>query len=120
MIEKCIATLFLDREITHREHLKTNSYAQHIALKTFYDDIVDMTDAIVEAYQGRNGIIKNIPILSNDKPDLDIADILETHLARIERMRYQAVPEKDTAIQSLIDDVIILYLSTIYKLKNLK
>jgi hypothetical protein len=38
----------------------------------------------------------------------------------IESMRYAAVDKKDTAIQNLIDEAVALYLSTLYKLRNLK
>ncbi len=41
-----IATLLLARDITHREHLKTRSYAQHMALGDFYTGIVDLADSL--------------------------------------------------------------------------
>jgi hypothetical protein len=53
----------LARDLAHREHLKTKSYAQHKALGKFYNDIVDNADAIAEAYQGQYGLMKNIEIL---------------------------------------------------------
>lgn len=41
MIARLIAILFLSREVAHRAHLNTKSYAQHMALGSFYDDIID-------------------------------------------------------------------------------
>lgn len=119
MIGRLIALLFLSREIAHREHLRTKSYAQHMALASFYDGVVDVADSIAEAYQGRHGIIDKIPFLTNDT-DGDIVSVLEKQLAAIEKLRYTAVPKDDTAIQNLIDEAVSLYLSTLYKLKNLK
>jgi len=122
MIDKLIATMFLSREVAHREHLRvtgTGSFSIHMALNTFYLEIVERADAIVEAYQGRHTIISNIPILTMEM-DEDIDDILESHMNDIEDMRYSAVDKKDTAIQNLIDEAIALYLSTLYKLRNLK
>jgi hypothetical protein len=119
MIGRLIALLFLSREIAHREHLRTKSYAQHMALNTFYDEIVGIADSIAEAYQGRHGIIDKIPFLTNDT-DGDIASVLEKQLAAVEKLRYTAVQKDDTAIQNLIDSAVELYLSTIYKLRNLK
>lgn len=119
MIGRLIALLFLGREIAHREHLRTKSYAQHMALNTFYDEVVGIADSIAEAYQGRNGIIDNIPMLTNDSTG-DIASVLEKQLAAIEKLRYTAVSKDETAIQNLIDEAVALYLSTIYKLRNLK
>lgn len=117
-IGQLIATLFLDRDLTHREHLRTNSYAAHVALNAFYDGIVDAADKLAEAYQGRHGVIDDIPLLSNDIEG-DIIDVLEAHLASIEDMRYEAVDKSDTPLQNIIDEAIGLYLSTLYKLKTL-
>jgi hypothetical protein len=119
MIGRLIALLFLGREIAHREHLRTKSYAQHMALNAFYEGVVDKADSIAEAYQGRHGIIDSIPMLT-ETAGSDIVTTLEKQLAAIEKLRYTAVSKDDTAIQNLIDEAVELYLSTLYKLKNLK
>jgi hypothetical protein len=119
MIARLIAILFLSREVAHREHLNTKSYAQHMALGSFYDTIVDNADSIAEAYQGRHGLIGKIPMLTETDTG-DIADILEKHLGMVEKLRYTAVEKSDTPIQNLIDTAVETYLSTLYKLRNLK
>ena len=118
MIARLMAILFLSREVAHRAHLSTKSYAEHIALGSFYDDIIDNADAIAEAYQGRNGLIGKIPMLTEESTG-NIADILEKHLGMIEKLRYTAVEKTDTPIQNLIDTAAETYLSTLYKLRNL-
>lgn len=121
MIARLIAILFLSREVAHRVHLGTTSYSQHMALGSFYDDIIENADAIAEAYQGRHGLIGKIPMLTeSDIETSDIADILEKHLGSLEKLRYTAVEKSDTAIQNLIDTAVETYLSTLYKLRNLK
>jgi len=117
MIGRLIALLFLSREFAHREHLRTKSYAQHMALGAFYEGIVGIADSIAEAYQGRHEII-DIPYL-DAPPKGDAVSVLEKQLAAIEKLRYTAVPKEDTAIQNLIDEAVELYLSTLYKLRNL-
>ena len=119
MIARLIAIMFLSREVAHREHLNTKSYAQHVALGSFYDTIIDNADSIAEAYQGRHGLIGKIPMLTESDTG-DIADILEKHLGMIEKLRYTAVEKADTPIQNLIDTAVETYLSTLYKLRNLK
>lgn len=122
MIGELIATMFLSREVAHREHLRVTgagSFSRHMALNTFYLEIVERADTIVEAYQGRHSIIEDIPMLTAEM-DEDIVKVLESHLKDIEDMRYDAVDKKDTAIQNLIDEAVALYLSTLYKLRNLK
>jgi len=44
MIDKLIATMFLSREVAHREHLRVigpGSFSIHSALGTFYTEIVE-------------------------------------------------------------------------------
>jgi DNA-binding ferritin-like protein len=118
-IGQLIAILFLSRELAHREHLRTKSYSQHVALNTFYDEVIDKADAIAEAYQGRYGIIDKIPLLDNDMAG-SIDMVLEKQLDAVEKLRYTAVEKSDTTIQNLIDEAVALYLSTLYKLRNLK
>ena len=118
-IGQLIAMLFLGREIAHREHLRTKSFSQHMALNTFYNEVVEIADSIAETYQGRHGIIDKIPLLDNDMTgSIDV--VLEQQLAAIEKLRYTAVERTETAIQNLIDEAVALYLSTLYKLRNLK
>lgn len=111
-----IGLLFYARTITHIEHLKTKSYAQHVALGSFYDEVIELADNLAEAYQGCEGIIEGIPIFHNPLSEpIDV--FLEKQVKMIEKLRV-GVSEK-SAIQNLIDTVIELYLSTIYKLRNL-
>jgi hypothetical protein len=117
-IGQLIGTLFLSREIAHREHLKTRSFADHMALDAFYNGVVEIADSITEAYQGRNGII-DIPFVPNNYSGATI-DMIQSLLDEVENMRYSAVDQGDTAIQNLIDEAVALFLSTLYKLKNLK
>jgi hypothetical protein len=44
MIEQLMAILFLSRDLAHREHLRTKSYAQHKALQKFYEGIVEQAE----------------------------------------------------------------------------
>jgi DNA-binding ferritin-like protein len=60
MFEKLISTLMASRDQAHIFHWQTTgdgSYAAHKALCKYYDAIPDMLDALVEAYQGRHGIV---------------------------------------------------------------
>lgn len=119
-IAQLLAIMFLSRDMAHRAHWKTKSYSQHMALGSFYDEIVDRADSIAEAYQGRYHIIDDIPILNADGEKADIADVLESHMEDIEKLRYMACDKDDTPLQNLIDSAVETYLTTLYKLRNLK
>ena len=116
-MEEIIGLLFLDRNLAHLEHLKTKSYAAHMALNGFYEGVIDLADKLAEAYQGAEGIMQDIPLMSN-VPNEPIDMTLYSHMQMIEAMRKSAC--KITAIQNIIDEVVSLYLSTIYKLRNLQ
>jgi hypothetical protein len=113
-----IGTLFLARDVAHSVHLNTRSYAKHKALKGFYEGVVDLADTLAEAYQGRHGLIGPISLMSAKKTN-NILEFLEGQLADIEEMRYKVVDKSDTALQNIMDEIVALYLSTIYKLKFL-
>jgi len=115
-----IAVCFLSREVAHREHLKTDSYAAHKALQEFYEGIIPLADALAEACMGRHKtVMKDIPYLAPEgKPD--IISQLEMHLAAIEAQRYRDLDKTDTALQNLVDEIVELYLSTLYMLRRFK
>lgn len=120
MINEFIATIFLARDVAHREHLRTKNYSQHKALGHFYEDIAELADKLTEAYQGRYGIIKDIPILTETEKYKEPVYCIAEKLQYLERNRYKCIPKEDTALQNIVDEVVGEFLSTIYKLENLK
>ena len=113
-----LGNLFLARDVAHSVHLNTRSYAKHKALNKFYVGIIDLADELAEAYQGRYGLIGPITLQSAKKTN-NVVEFLEDSLKTIEDMRYEAIDKDDAAIQNLIDNIVVLYLKTIYKLKFL-
>ena len=90
----------------------------YIALNGFYDGIVDLADKFAEAYQGRHGLIGPISLMSAKKTG-NIIEFLEDQLDEIEKARYEICDKSETALQNIIDEIVGLYLSTLYKLKFL-
>jgi hypothetical protein len=113
-----VGRLFLARDVTHSAHLNTRSYARHKALESFYESIIGLADAFAEAYQGRHGLIGPIA-LQGIKRQGNVVDFLEAQLADIEEARYEVCDRSDSSIQQLIDDIVELYLKTLYQLKFL-
>ena len=113
-----IGQLFLARDVAHSVHLNTRSYAKHKALNGFYDEIIELADGFAEAYQGRYGLIGPISLMSAKKTG-NIIEFLENQLEEIEAGRYDVCKKEDTPLQNLIDGIIELYLSTLYKLRFL-
>lgn len=113
-----VGTLFLGRNVAHSVHLNTRSYSKHVALQAFYDEVVDAADKFAEAYQGRHGLIGPIAIPAAKKTT-NIIEFLQDQLDEIEKGRYEVCDKTDTPIQNIIDEIVGLYLSTLYKLRFL-
>jgi hypothetical protein len=113
-----IGLLFLARDVAHSVHLNTRSYSKHVALNIFYERIIGVADDFAEAYQGRHGLIGPIT-LNSAKKTANIIEFLQDSLAQIEAARYQVCDESDSTLQQLIDNIIEVYLRTLYKLKFL-
>jgi hypothetical protein len=113
-----VGLFFLARDVTHSVHLNTRSYSKHKALQKFYENIIDLADGFAEAYQGRYGLLGPISLMSAKKTS-NVVEFLENQLAEIESVRYDVCDKDDSPLQNLIDGIIELYLSTLYKLRFL-
>ena len=113
-----IGILFLARDVTHSVHLNTRSFSKHTALNIFYDRIVGAADDFAEAYQGRHGLVGPITLHSAKKTG-NIIEFLEDSLQQIEDARYEVADKTDSSLQQLIDNIIEIYLRTLYKLRYL-
>ena len=113
-----LGMLFLARDVAHSVHLNTRSYSKHKALNIFYERIVGAADDFAESYQGRHGLIGPISLMSAKKT-ANIIEFLEDQLKEIEDARYDIVDKSDSSLQQLIDNIIEIYLRTLYKLRFL-
>jgi GTPase Era involved in 16S rRNA processing len=113
-----VGTLFLARDVAHSVHLNTRSFAKHMALNTFYDEVVELADKFSEAFQGRHGLIGPISLMSATKTN-NIIEFLQSSMDEVEKCRYEVCDKTDTPMQNIIDEIVGLYLSTLYRLKYL-
>jgi len=114
------STLFASRIQAHVFHLQTPSFAAHSALNTYYDEIVGLTDSFIEGYQGKYGIIKGYAnvILQEYESDDAVINYFTTLDMYISKTRNLVC--SDSYLQNIIDEIILLINSTLYKLKYLK
>jgi len=118
-IKGLVQKLFESRQVAHNVHLQTKSYAMHKALNSFYDDIIELADSLIETYQGQYGLINDYKIdIPNIKPE-GIIDYLEES-AEIFKIGHNSFDEKDTHLHNILDEIVGLTYSTLYKLKFLK
>jgi len=122
MIGEFAAVLFLARDLAHRAHLRTQgpgSFAAHEALGEFYPRVVELTDNLVEAYQGCYLELVHIPLIGDDFPG-DILQSMKDQREWLKANRYKAVKKEETQLQNIIDEIVQLYDSTIFKLHFLE
>lgn len=116
-VEEFFGTLLYSKTETHKSHLETSTNRDHVTLNDFYDDIVDLVDDLIEAYQGIHGKVNGYEnILKTDGPDAvgyleDLRDMV-----RAGRDEYC----KESELQSICDEILELIDSTLYKLKEFK
>ncbi len=111
-----VARAFAARSAAHFAHLRARSYAEHMALEGFYEDILDPVDQFCEVFQGFHGLIKDFPdvLPSKDAPLVflvDFADWLKKNRA--------ACAAGETCLQNIIDEAIAVTVRAIYKLRFL-
>jgi hypothetical protein len=115
-----VSTLLASRTQAHIYHLQTPSFAAHKALNKFYDKIVGFTDSFVEGYQGKYGIITgyaNVALQEYESCEaiINYFTILDIYITKTREL---VCP--DSYLQNIIDEIVMLINSTIYKLKYLK
>lgn len=105
--------------ITHIMHWQTESYAAHKALGEFYKTMPGLVDYLVEAYQGKTGIILlKFPVEMDSYEDMAPLDYMEYLSKELDDSRGLFGPEPE--IQNLVDRVADLIDSTMYKLCRFK
>lgn len=108
--------LFHARDFAHYAHLRSKFYAQHKALNSFYDDIVDLADQLYETFAGQYGQQK---FEFETVQESDVLDYFE-NIAKFFMESHSAFDKKDTHLHNIIDEIVSLIYQTIYKLKFLK
>ena len=114
-----LITLLNAATIGHVLHLQSRSYAEHKTLNTFYSELPDLVDSVIEAWQGRHGELVDYPdqmveVIEN-RDALEFVNYLKVLL---EEERY--VLGEESEIQNLVDEIAALIDSTLYKLTFLK
>ena len=114
-----VSKLRFSVEQTQVYHWQSQSLSEHKALNRYYDGIPDITDGLVESYQGKYGILKGYKSyqIADYTTSDEVIGFLKGLSEDIENLR-QSIQE--SYIQNQIDGAVELIQSTIYKLENLK
>lgn len=116
MIEELVSRTFAARDVAHREHHRTRSYSQHVALGEFYTAIIEQIDGVVECYQGQFGLIGDYQVETSPVPNITTWLMAELDWLNTNR---DEITRGNAALGNLVDGLANTYQSTIYKLANL-
>jgi hypothetical protein len=102
----------------HIFHLGTKSFAEHMALNGYYDEIDELVDGLIESFQGKYGLLTNYKSykVQSYKNKKQVLKYFTSLLNTIEEKRDSV---DDSYLQNQIDTVQELIYSTMYKLKFL-
>lgn len=100
-----------------RKHLRTAKYGKHKALDEFYKEMPEKVDALIEAWMGANG--KKIGEFENllKAANYNTLSYLK-ELKKICKQGYSILGDHDE-LKGLLDDIVNLINSTLYKVKDL-
>ena len=118
MIKELISKVFNTRNHAHLEHWATSSGFHHTVLGEFYSSIIDLLDSFVEAYQGNFGQLEVFE-LEPYKFEDSVLKCIEKDIVWLAKSR-DDICDGVEALENLYDGIVDEYLSTRYKLKNLK
>jgi len=91
----------------HLAHLNTSSYAEHMALGEFYENVREKMDALIETMVSLGA--------SKTSPPAQVM-VLQTQYNSLRKMR-DDVTEDNAALEVVFDDVLLCYTKALYKLK---
>lgn len=123
------ATLIHAASWMHLAHFKCvdapGSYAKHVALQGFYEDVVETADGIVEKLLSATWIEDYQDISTELVGGKMPYDVPEEYLANLREfivtVRRTFIPgEEYASLNSLVDDYINIIDSALYKIKRLK
>lgn len=103
--------------IAHLMHWQTTSYAAHVALGDYYDEIPEAVDKLVEAYMGKYGRVGKMPMEMVDYQNIEPAAYFD-YLYEMASEGRLSVPQ-DSFLLNLYDGILDLISTTRYKLREL-
>ena len=121
VVSEFASMLVLGAASAHVQHWNTlgpGSFAAHEAMGTFYTELPELTDSVIEAIiQDESKIILDGKALFVGKNPLELVDYI---YGNVTLMRRKPGFPQDSEVQNLVDSISELCRHTIFKLKRLK
>ena len=102
----------------HILHFQSLSYSQHMALGAYYDEVSDLVDGFVEAFQGKYGLLTKYQS-DYQLPDNNPVTYLTYLKEEVATLRRASGFPQDSELQNEVDNIANLINTTLYKLRFL-
>jgi hypothetical protein len=106
---KFIGLLFQSRDMMHIAHLQTTSFAEHKALGSYYDGILDLTDSFTEKYFGGN---KRVEFTIPESKNMEAV----AHMKAMQKLIEGERANYSSDLQNIMDEMLGLVHETLYLL----
>lgn len=116
MIQELVSRVFAIRDAAHLAHWQTESGYHHGVLGEFYEDVIGKVDAFAEGHQGAFGRIGKVKLAVRAG---EVTKLMQEDVEWIDAHRKELC-KRMGALENLLDDLVDLYLSTLFKLENFK
>jgi hypothetical protein len=121
VVSEFASMLVLGTAAAHVQHWNTlgpGSFSAHEAMGTFYTELPELTDTVIEAIvQDESKIFLDGKALFVGETPLALVEYIQ---GQVKAMRVQPGFPQDSEVQNLVDSIAELCRSTIFKLKRLK
>jgi len=112
-----VLTLLHSATNAHILHLRSRSYAEHMALGEFYPAVAELADKLAEAVQGAEQQLLEFPHDYFAPAETALDELLQLQ-DYVDQERNE-LPQR-SEIQNIVDEISDLINSTLYKLRFLK
>jgi len=113
-IELLVARAFAARTAAHEAHLRTRSYAEHIALGEFYASVGEAADAVAEFFVGAFG--KELAPAVDTLSALAVKDQIQNDLEFLEE-NLDELSQGSESLSNKIQELIAVYARALYFLR---
>ncbi len=121
---KLFSKLFEARQMAHIFHLQSKAEMgsgwEHEALNTFYTELLELIDELIETYQGQYGTVTGYEVIdSSATGQMKSLDYLKQTIDHIKNEK-KVIDKEDSHLLNIVDEISALFYRTIFKLTNLK
>jgi DNA-binding ferritin-like protein len=115
-MRKTATILFHARQQAHFWHLDTKSYAEHKALDSFYTELLDLIDSLMETYLGKGKRVDfgQIRMTFNKYSHEKMIEYFKKLARYIARAKKSMSGPNDGDISNIMDEILALINRTLY------